>query len=122
MKSASAPATDRQTEVFERLAGSAARWESQSRSATILSSAAALASLRAFRPSRPPRDFAHSSAKIASSTASIDGVLIVSPLNTPSASAPFETRRNTLGSGQAAVWVSSRSPAQHGRAHGCTYV
>src|SRR3546814_14409329 len=84
MKSASAPATDRQTEVFERLAGSAARWESQSRSATILSSAAALASLRAFRPSRPPRDFAHSSAKIASSTASIAGVLIVSPLNPPS--------------------------------------
>src|SRR3546814_1692692 len=81
MKSASAPATDRQTEVFDRLAGSAARWLSHSRSATILSSAAAFASLRAFRPSSPPSDFAHSSAKIASSTASIDGVLIVSPLN-----------------------------------------
>src|SRR3546814_5256021 len=66
MKSASAPATDRQTEVFDRLAGSAARWLSHSRSATILSSAAAFASLRAFRPSSPPSDFAHSSAKIAS--------------------------------------------------------
>ena len=86
MKSASAPSTDRQTEVFERLAGSAARCDSQLRSSTILSSAAALASLRACRPFSPPRPLAHSSAKIASSTASIDGVLIVSPLKIPSLS------------------------------------
>src|SRR3546814_14229298 len=102
MKSASAPATDRQTEVFDRLAGSAARWLSHSRSATILSSAAAFASLRAFRPSSPPSDFAHSSAKIASSTASIDGVLIVSPLNTPSTSLPPLVRRKT--NRQSVVW------------------
>src|SRR3546814_4230708 len=38
--------------------------------------------------------------------------LIVLPLNTPSASAPFDIRRNTLGSGQAGVWVSSRSTAR----------
>jgi phosphoserine aminotransferase len=32
-----------------------------------------------------------------------EGVLIVSPLNTPSASAPLDTSRNTFGSGQAGV-------------------
>ena len=40
---------------------------------------------------------------LAGETASIDGVLIVSPLNTPSANLPLEVRRNTLGSGHAGV-------------------
>src|SRR3546814_4311928 len=74
----SAPATVRHTLVFEREGVSAARWPSQSRSATILSRAAALASLRAIRPFAPPTDLPHSSAKIASSNASREGVLIVS--------------------------------------------
>ena len=39
----------------------------------------------------------------ASSTHSIDGVLIVSPLKMPSVSLPFEVRRNIFGSGQAGV-------------------
>ena len=82
MKSLSAPSTVRQTLVFERLAGSCARWPSQLRPSTIRSSAAALASVRAIMPLRPPMPFAHSSATIASSTASIEGVLIVSPLKT----------------------------------------
>src|SRR5688500_17102431 len=109
---ASASATVRQTLVFERVAGSAARWQSQSRFSTIRSSAAALASERALRPVSPPNPLAHSSVQIASSTASIDGVLIVSPLNTPSTSLPFDIRRKTLGSGQEGVYSSSRWTAR----------
>ena len=41
--------------------------------------------------------------RLVSKGALAEGVLIVSPLNTPSASAPFDTSRNILGNGQAGV-------------------
>ena len=52
----------------------------------------------------------------ASSTASMDGVLIVSPLKMPSISLPPLVRRNSLGSGQAGLWLSRRATAR-GRQH-----
>ncbi len=65
--------------------------------------AARLASLRAIRPSRPPTLSAQRSPSSASSTHSIDGVLIVSPLKMPSISLPPEVRRKIFGSGQAGL-------------------
>src|SRR4029453_13390092 len=61
MKSLSAPSTVRQTLVRERMAGSWARWPSQLRAATIVSSATALPSVRLIMPLRPPTEAAHSS-------------------------------------------------------------
>ena len=65
--------------------------------------AAALASARAIRASRPPCSSAQASAQISSSTASIEGVLMVSPWKMPSISLPPLVRRKILGSGQAGL-------------------
>ncbi len=59
-----------------------------------------LAALRAISASRPPIRSAQASPSSASSTASIDGVLIVSPRKTPSISLPLAVRRSSFGSGQ----------------------
>ena len=104
MNASSAPSTVRQTLVFER----------DRRIGGEMAEPVALGDDRVERGGigvgardqpveRRRSTCAHSSAKIASSTASIDGVLIVSPLNTPSAACPWRSRRNTLGSGQAGV-------------------
>ena len=65
------------------------------------SSAAALASARAIRPSSPPDPLRPIRApRSQSSTASIDGVLIVSPVKMPSISLPPLVRRKIFGSGR----------------------
>ena len=87
----------RHTEVFERIAGSAARCSIQSACCTQRSSAAALASARAISADRPPVRSAQSSANSQSSTASIDGVLIVSPLKMPSISCAAFGQPEDLG-------------------------
>ncbi len=55
----------------------------------------------AVEPAHPLGPFAASS--IASSTHSIEGVLIVSPRKIPSISLPFAVSRKSLGSGQGGV-------------------
>ena len=81
MNSASAP-LDGQTHLVWTASGSVARWPSHLRSRRSERGAAALAAGgRSFRRGRDR--LAHSSATIASSTPSIDGVLIVSPLKFP---------------------------------------
>src|SRR6185369_15454219 len=102
----------RQTEVHERMRLSAARNPAQPARATQASIAARLPSLRAISALRPPIDCAQVRPSIASSTQSIDGVLIVSPLNTPSISLPPWVRRKILGSGHGGVYVVNRSTAR----------
>src|SRR5690606_30122080 len=87
----------RQTEVQERAAGSVARKSIQGVAATQDSRAAKLARLRATRPFSPPACSAQRSESSASSTHSMEGVLIVSPTKIPSLSLPPEVRRKTLG-------------------------
>jgi hypothetical protein len=102
--------------VQERVAGASARKSIQSRCATQEAIAARLASLRATSAASPPTLSAQRSPSSASSTQSIEGVLIVSPLKMPSFSLPPEVRRKTFGSGQAGLCVSSRSTARGERA------
>ena len=64
---------------------------------------ARLCSERATSPSSPPTLSAHFSESSASSTHSIEGVLIVSPRKTPSISLPLEVSRKSFGSGQGGV-------------------
>ncbi len=65
--------------------------------------AARLASDRAISAGRPPIASAQRRPSSASSTQSIEGVLIVSPLKMPSFSLPPLVRRKIFGSGQAGV-------------------
>ncbi len=90
----------RQTDVFERVAGSAARWSAHGVRRTHPSMTAALASARARSTSRPPMSRAHSRATIQSSTQSIEGVLIVSPSKIPRIREPPLVMRKILGRGQ----------------------
>src|SRR5687767_3269521 len=89
----------RQTEVFDRLALSAARKPSHLRSATIFSSTARLPVDRAIRPLSPPTLSPHFSPSIASSPHSSEGVLMVSPLKIASENLPPEVMRKSLGIG-----------------------
>ena len=93
----------RQIDVLERVAASWARKAAQSLSATHLSSTARLARLRAISAGRPPICSAQRSPSSASSTQSIDGVLIVSPAKMPSISLPPFVRRKIFGNGQAGL-------------------
>src|SRR5690348_3679249 len=95
--------TLRQTEVQERILGSSTRNAIHFDFVTQRSMAARLASLRALSAEKPPADSAHLSPSIASSTASIDGVLMVSSWKMFSANLPFEVRRKIFGSGQAGL-------------------
>ena len=90
----------RQTEVFERVAGSATRFSTHGVRSTQACSAAKLASARARVAARPPIASIQSSASIASATPSIEGVLIVSPAKMPSISLPPLVRRKIFGSGR----------------------
>src|SRR5437899_7259677 len=99
-------------EVQEIVAGSSARGSAQEQFSTQPRSVARLRSDLAISPSRPPTDSAHLSESSTSSTHSIDGVLIVSPRNTPSISLPFAVSRKSFGSGQGGEWLSSRSTAR----------
>src|SRR5471032_130 len=90
----------RQTEVLDRDAGSRARNPAQLDLATQSSSSLRLALERAIRAGRPPRPSAQPSASSQSSTATIDGVLMVSPWKMPSVGLPLEVMRKILGSGQ----------------------
>ena len=90
-------------EVQEIVAGSSARGSAQGHFSTQPRSVVKLRSDLAISPSRPPTDSAHFSESSASSTHSIEGVLIVSPRNTPSINLPLEVNRKSLGSGQGGV-------------------
>ena len=71
------------------------------------------ASDRAISVFNPPILSAQVRPSRASSTHSIEGVLMVAALNTPSMSFPQpEVKRKILGMGQAGVWLSSRSTAR----------
>ena len=74
--------------------------EPVARSRRSRSSAAALASVRAIRPTARRRSSPIQRDQIASSTASIDGVLIVSPVKMPSISLPPLVSRKIFGSGR----------------------
>src|SRR5918996_242922 len=93
----------RHTDVHDRIALSSARNPTHPERATHASIAARLPSERAINPLRPPTDSAHLRPSSASSTHSIDGVLIVSPLKMPSISLPPCVRRKIFGSGQAGL-------------------
>ena len=71
-----------------------------------------LAEVRASSASSPPISSAQRNPSSASSTQSIEGVLMVSPRKIPSISAPPAVRRKILGIGQGGVWLSSRSAAR----------
>src|SRR2546423_886424 len=86
-------------EVQEIVAGSSARGSAQGHFSTQPRSTPRLRSHLAIKPASPPTHSAHFSESSASSTHSIDGVLIVSPRNTPSISLPLEVSRKSLGSG-----------------------
>src|SRR5271169_1066704 len=81
-------ANARQTDVQERVLASFARKSIHDVWATHLAIAAKLLSERAISALSPPALSAHLRPSSASSTQSIEGVLIVSPLNTPSISFP----------------------------------
>ena len=61
---------------------------------------------------RPPIEAAQRSPSSASSTASSEGVLMVSPLKMPSISLPPLASWNSLGTGQAGTWLSSLATAR----------
>ena len=90
----------RHTEVHDRVSASSARKSIQSRLSTQSAITARFASDRAISPRSPPTLSAQRRLSSASSTHSIDGVLIVSPLKMPSFSFPPEVRRKIFGSGQ----------------------
>src|SRR3954471_22652944 len=90
-------------DVQDRVALSLARNCSQGERSTQAATVARLPSARATRPSRPPTDSAHFNESIASSTHSIDGVLIVSPRKMPSINLPPEVMRKIFGRGQGGV-------------------
>src|SRR5215831_14884977 len=90
-------------EVEEIVAGSSARNRTQDEAATHALIVARLRSERATSPSSPPILSAHFSESSASSTHSIEGVLIVSPRKTPSISLPLLVSRKSLGKGQGGV-------------------
>src|SRR5687768_9786692 len=90
----------RQIEVQERMAGSPARKSTHGVRAAQSASTFRLASDRAIRPDLPPTDCAHFRPSSASSTATMDGVLMVSPLKMPSLSLPSLVMRKILGIGQ----------------------
>ena len=93
----------RQIEVLERVSFVSGRKAAQLLFATQASTAFRLAWLRAISPFSPPMLSAQRSASIWSSTQSMEGVLMVSPLKMPSFSLPFLVMRNSLGSGQAGL-------------------
>src|SRR5215475_6169965 len=107
MRAAAAPCAGsfvlRHTEVQERVAGFSARKAGQPAFATQAAMAARLASLRAISAGRPPIDCAQRSPSSASSVASSEGVLIVSPLKIPSISLPLLLIWKSFGSGQDGV-------------------
>src|SRR3954466_2285658 len=90
-------------DVQDRVAGSFARKRSHGERSAQAATVARLPSARATSPSSPPTDSAQRSESIASSTHSIDGVLIVSPRKIPSISLPPEVMRNIFGNGQGGV-------------------
>ena len=73
---------------------------------------AKLVSTRFSSASMPPISSAHDSASMASSITSSDGVLMVAPSNNAVSSAPFLWSLNSLGTGQAGVWLFTRSTAR----------
>ena len=93
----------RQIDVHERVVGLLARKPTHGVRATQSATAARLPSARRIKPSRPPTDSAHVSPSRASSTHSIDGVLIVAPVNSASSSLPFLVIRKIFGSGHGGV-------------------
>jgi hypothetical protein len=105
----------RQTEVGERISARLARKPAHSLRSTQAAIAPRLRSQRSVSAGKPPIDSAQRSPSSASSTASIEGVLIVSPLKMPSISLPPLVRRNSFGIGQAGRWDSSRSTARGDR-------
>ena len=104
--------TVRQIEVQDRVAASSARKPKPEPASTQSAMAARFASLRATRPLSPPTLSAQRSPSSASSTHSMEGVLIVSPLKMPSLSFPSLVMRKILGIGQAGLWDSSRATAR----------
>src|SRR5687768_15405466 len=94
---------ERQMDVQERVAGSLARKSTQSVRFTQASSAARLRRERAMVAGAPPMLSTQRNASSASSTQSIDGVLMVEPLKTSSSSSPPLVRRKIFGSGQGGV-------------------
>ncbi len=100
----------------ERVAASSARNAAQGVRSTHAPTAARFASLRAISAGRPPTPSAQRSPSSASSTQSIEGVLIVSPLKMPSISLPPLVRRKIFGNGQDGVKLSSRATARGDRA------
>ena len=93
--------TLRHTEVQDRVSGARARKSTQSVSATQSAITARLASDRVISAFSPPISEPQINPSKASSTQSIDGVLMVSPRNMPSISLPLEVRRKIFGIGQA---------------------
>ncbi len=102
----------RQTEVEDRVAGSAARNPAQSERSTQPAIAAKFAWLRPISAGKPPMRSAQFSPSSASSTSSMEGVLMVSPLKMPSSSLPPLVSRKSFGSGQDGTWLCSRSTAR----------
>ena len=98
-----ASTTFRQTEVLEREAGSAARKSTQSVFSTQAARAARLESARRCISTRPPIEAPHFSASMASSTQSMDGVLMVAPSKMSLAILPALVIRKSFGIGQAGV-------------------
>src|SRR5271169_2755299 len=90
-------------EVQEMVAGSSARNRTQDERSTHWAIMARLFSERATSPSSPPTDSAHLSESSASSTHNMEGVLIVSPSNTPLINLPFDVSRKSFGNGQGGV-------------------
>src|SRR5580693_4492049 len=102
----------RQTEVQERVRGSAARKSIQGVRSTQAASAARFDSERATSAARPPIRSAHLRPSIASSTQSIEGVLMVSPAKIASLKAPFEFKRKSFGNGQGGTYPEARATAR----------
>src|SRR3546814_13299217 len=91
----------RQIEVQERVSGRSARKSAQPEDAAQSATVARFFSERWMSAFRPPMPSAHFRPSSASSTASIEGVVMVSPLKTPSISLQPLVRRKRFGSGQA---------------------
>ena len=95
--------TCRVMEVGETISALPARNAKFSFPSSQFRTAEMLRSTLASSSPRPPIDWAHSRASMASSTQSIEGVLIVEPSKTPSFSFPFLASWKILGSGRGGV-------------------
>src|SRR5690606_34352471 len=98
-------------EVDERYAGSRARNSTHGVSSTQAERTARFFWERPMSAGRPPMLSAQRSESSASSTHSIDGVLMVEPLKMSSLSLPPLVMRKILGSGHGGVYDSRRSTA-----------